>query len=89
MTVRLRPDSKVKYFEMGSNKQRGLFTQGGEGAPVLVRLTELSVRATLSAAAGNDVRDSKNDRENQAEPQHMRGESEAAEYEQQDDREDK
>jgi len=58
--------------------------------PLLVmRLTELLALATLCAVAGNDVRDSNNDRENQAEPQHMRGESEAAEYEQQDDREDK
>ena len=50
------------------NNDRGTFTQGGEGAPVVVSLTELPARATLSAAAGNDVRDSKNDRENQAEP---------------------
>lgn len=43
----------------------------------------------LDATTGNGVRHPENDGEDQTKPQHMRDESEAAEYEDEDDREDK
>ena len=53
--------------------------------PVLV-VSDLLMQ--LHAAAGDGVRNSEDDRKDQAEPQHVRDKSEASEHQEQDDGED-